>query len=177
MSTYQQALQDIVKGLEISRVCYEMPDTSAVVRYCARFDDDQPEELTVHSSWGDPAVNARKTGSFSLKELVNELRYAYVLVHVFAEEAHMDYYLAGMDAGLAQLEFIGGNFDFERMWVTRGISNLELPIAIFLGQRHAVNAQPSVTLVDHRQKAMGEVAYRAVRGAGEHVGEEFYNQD
>ena len=177
MTPLHLALEDIVKGLEIVRVRYEMPDSSALVRYVARFDDDQPEELTVHASWGDQAVKAAKTGSFTLKELVNELRYAYVLVHAFPDETTMDYFLAGMDTGLAQLEFIGGNYDFDRMWVTRGVSNLGLPVAIFLGQRHAVNAQPSVTLVDHRQHAMGEVVYRAVRGAGEHVGEEYFTQD
>ncbi|WP_062269509.1 hypothetical protein [Endozoicomonas arenosclerae] len=177
MSANQLALEDITNGLEIIRVRYEMPDSSALVRYTTRFDDDQPEELTVHSSWGDPAVSAKKTGTFSLKNLVNELRFAYVLVHAFPDETAMDYFLAGMNTGLSQLEFIGGNYDFDRMWVTRGISNLGLPIAIFLGQRHAVNAQPSVTLVDHRQKAMGEVVYRAVRGAGDHVGEEFFTQD
>ena len=177
MNSHHLSLEDIVKGLEIARVRYEMPDSSALVRYTARFDDDQPEEMTVHASWGDRAISAVKNGTFTLKELVNELRYAYVLVHAFPDEISMDYFLAGMDTGLAQLEFIGGNYDFQRMWVTRGISNLGLPVAIFLGQRHAVNAQPSVTLVDHRRQAMGEVVYRAVRGAGEHVGEEYFTQD
>jgi hypothetical protein len=108
---------------------------------------------------------------------VNELRYAYVLVHLFPDESAMNFYLTGLDTGLAQLEFIGGSYDFNRLWITSGISNLGVPMAIFLGKRHAVNGQPSVTLVDHRELAAGRMVYRAIGGAGEHVGEDFFNND
>jgi hypothetical protein len=50
-------------------------------------------------------------------------------------------------------------------------------MAIFLGKRHAVNGQPSVTLVDHREQVAGRLAYRAIGGAGDHVGEDFFNND
>jgi PII-like signaling protein len=50
-------------------------------------------------------------------------------------------------------------------------------MAIFLGKRHAVNGQPSVTLVDHREQVAGRLVYRAIGGAGDHVGEDFFNND
>jgi hypothetical protein len=39
----------------------------------------------------------------------------------------MNFYLAGLDNGLAQLEFIGGSYDFNRLWITSGVSNLGCP--------------------------------------------------
>ena len=177
MSTFEIGVRDLVNGLEVVRVRYDLPDTSALVRYLPRYDESQPQELTVNSAWGEKAVGARKTGEFSLASLTAELHYAYILVHVFPSEQAMDYFLAGFDTSLSQLEFIGGNYDFNRMWITSGMSNVGLPVAIFLGQRNAVNGQPSVTLVDHRSEVAGKVVYRAVRGAGEHVGEEFYAED
>ncbi len=176
MSTNNQTIKEIVEQLELVRVRYEMPDCSAFVRYLPRFDDAQPEELTVQSYWGIPPVSGEKKGVFSLPSLVNELHYAYVLVHLFPSTTALEYFLAGFDTSLSQLEFIGGNFDFNNMWITSGENNLGIPMAIFLGQRNAVNGQPSVTLVDHREKVTGRVAYRAVGGAGDHVGEDFYNE-
>ncbi len=177
MSSDNLTVKEIVEDLQILRVRYELPDSSAFVRYEPRFDDSQPEELTVHSSWGVPSVGADKTGKFTLPTLVNELQYAYILAHMFPNVQAMEYFLAGFDTSLSQLEFIGGNYDFDRMWISSGVSNLGIPMAIFLGQRNAVNGQPSVTLVDHRKEATGQVVYRAVRGAGEHVGEDFYSEE
>ncbi|SOD89468.1 hypothetical protein [Caenispirillum bisanense] len=165
---------DIVRDLRIRRVRYHMPDTAAYVRYAPSF-QPQPDELTVHM---DSAIgrqeSADETGAFSLPELVNELTYAYINVHVFPDEAALEFFASGFDGALTQLGFIGGTFDWERLWMTRGPSNIGLPVAVFLGQRNAVNGQPAVTLVDHRTERRGVRVYRAVGGAGTHVGEEFY---
>jgi hypothetical protein len=168
------SIEDIVRDLEIFRVRYFMPDTSAYVRYQPEF-DHHPDELTVHV---DPApaghVAVEETGRFRLPDLVNELELAYILVHLFPSPEARDYFIAGFDGALAQLDFIGGNYDLSRLWITKGTSNLGLPVAIFLGQRNAVNNQPSVSLIDHRSDYKGRLAYRAIRGSGTHVGEEFF---
>lgn len=168
-------IQTMVEKTELVRIRYEMPDSSAFVRYLPSFDESAPESLTVQSFWGRQPTHLSKTGRFRLPDLVNELSYAYILVHVFPTENDLNYFLAGFDTSLSQLEFIGGNYDFNNMWITSGLSDLGIPMAIFLGQRNAVNGQPSVTLVDHRAEPKGQVVYRAVRGAGEHVGEEYYS--
>lgn len=169
-------IKSLVADLRVVRVRYELPDTSAFVRYQPAYDED-PNNLQVHHYDGELPLSCSDTGSFSLKELVNELRYAYVLVHLFPDESAMNFYLAGLDNGLAQLEFIGGSYDFNRLWITSGVSNVGVPMAIFLGKRPAVNGQASVTLVDHREYPVGQLVYRAIGGAGEHVGEEFFNQN
>ena len=169
-------IKSLVADLRVVRVRYELPDTAAFVRYQPAYDED-PNNLKVHHYDGELPLSCSNTGSFSLKELVNELRYAYVLVHLFPDESAMNFYLAGLDNGLAQLEFIGGSYDFNRLWITSGVSSLGVPMAIFLGKRHAVNGQPSVTLVDHRERVAGRLVYRAIGGAGDHVGEDFFNND
>ncbi len=40
-----------------------------------------------------------------------------------------------------------------------------------------MNGQPSVSLVDHRVQTAGKLVYRAIGGAGDHVGEDFFNND
>ncbi len=175
MSSNHLSAQEIITDTKLVRIRYEMPDSSAFVRYLPAFDESAPESLTVQSYWGRQPVSMMKTGTFTLPELVNELNYAYVLVHVFQNENDLTYFLAGFDTSLSQLEFIGGNYDFNNMWITSGSTALGIPMAIFLGQRNAVNGQPSVTLVDHREQPNGVVAYRAVKGAGDHVGEEYYS--
>lgn len=171
------SVRDIVENTQIVRVRYFMPDTSAFVRYLPRFDED-PEDLQVNV---DPHtarhISAEVTGTFRLPELVNDLEFAYILMHIFPSRHTRDYYIAGFDGTLSQLEFIGGAYDFNRLWLSRGTSNLGVPTAIFLGQRSAVNGQPAVVLMDHRRQPAGERAYRAVRGAGQHVGEDFYVKD
>lgn len=168
------SIEDIVARLRVVRCRYHMPDTSAFVRYLPRFDPD-PEDLSVKI---DPEtekhVEADQTGEFSLPELVTELELAYITVHVFPSRQARDFFNAGMDGGLRQVEFIGGQFDWHRLWLTTGTSNIGVPIAIFLGQRMAVNGRPSVSLIDHRSTVMGRMAYRAVGGSGQHVGEEYY---
>lgn len=169
-------VKSIVEDLVIYRMRYELANTSAYVRYQAA----KPAEndvLQVHEGVYKDPVSLTKTGEFSLKELVNQLDYAYVLVHVFPDEETMNYYLQGFDMALSQLEFVGGSYDFQRLYINSGMSNLSLPVAIYLGERNAVNNQPSVTLLDHREEAAGKVVYRAVGGAGEHVGEEFFNDE
>lgn len=168
------SIPDIVRDLRLRRVRYHMPDTSCSVRYAPSF-QPQPDELTVHlDSAISRQIEADETGSFSLPELVNELVYAYINVHVFPDEPALEFFAAGFDGALTQLGFIGGTFDWERLWMTRGIANIGLPVAVFLGQRSAVNGQPAVTLVDHRSERRGMRVYRAVGGAGTHVGEEYY---
>ena len=169
-------IKSLAADLRVVRVRYELPDTSAFVRYQPAYDED-PNNLKVHHYDGELPLSCSETGTFNLKELVNELRYAYVLVHLFPDESAMNFYLTGLDTGLAQLEFIGGSYDFNRLWITSGVSNLGVPMAIFLGKRHAVNGQPSVSLVDHREQAAGKLVYRAIGGAGDHVGEDFFNND
>ena len=169
-------IKSLVADLRVVRVRYELPDTAAFVRYQPAYDEDL-SNLKVHHYDGELPLSCSNTGSFSLKELVNELRYAYVLVHLFPDESAMHFYLAGLDNGLAQLEFIGGSYDFNRLWITSGVSGLGVPMAIFLGKRHAVNGQFSVSLVDHREQAAGRLVYRAIGGAGDHVGEDFFNND
>lgn len=169
-------IKSLVAELTVVRVRYELPDTSAFIRYQPRYDED-PNTLKVHHYDGEIPLSCTNTGEFTLKALVNELRYAYVLVHLFPDESAMNFYLSGLDNGLAQLEFIGGSYDFNRLWISSGISNCGIPMAIFLGKRHAVNGQPSVSLVDHREESAGKLVYRAIGGAGDHVGEDFYNQD
>ncbi|KAL8188452.1 UNVERIFIED_CONTAM: hypothetical protein K2H54_000129 [Gekko kuhli] len=133
-------IKSLAADLRVVRVRYELPDTAAFVRYQPAYDED-PNNLKVHHYDGELPLSCSETGSFNLKELVNELRYAY-------------------------LEFIGGSYDFNRLWITSGISNLGVPMAIFLGKRHAVNGQPSVSLVDHRVQTAGKLVYRAIGGAG-----------
>ncbi|SIQ46803.1 hypothetical protein SAMN05880558_103353 [Aeromonas sp. RU39B] len=170
-----QDIRSLVDALKVVRIRYELPDTSAFIRYQPVYEED-PNNLKVHHYDGELPLSCSQTGAFSLKELVNELRYAYLLIHLFPSDTAMHFYLSGLDNGLAQLEFIGGSYDFNRLWITSGISNVGVPMAIFLGKRPAVNGQPSVTLVDHRELAAGQLVYRAIGGAGDHVGEEFFNQ-
>lgn len=170
------SVEDIVARLRLVRCRYHMPDTSAYVRYLPRFDPD-PEDLSVKI---DPDtethIEADQTGTFSLPELVTELELAYITVHLFPNRQARDFFNAGMDGALRQVEFIGGRFDWHRLWLTTGTSNIGVPIAIFLGQRAAVNGRPSVSLIDHRAAVKGRMAYRAVGGSGQHVGEEYYPQ-
>lgn len=166
--------EDIVRDLRVYRVRYDMPDTSAFVRYSPNFQRD-PDELTVHmDAVLERHVNATETGTFTLPELVNELVYAYINVHVFPDREALDFFVSGFDGALSQIGFIGGSFDWGRLWMMRGRSNIGLPVAVFLGQRSAVNGQAAVTLVDHRHHRRGVRVYRAVGGAGTHVGEEFF---
>lgn len=167
-------IEDIVARLRLVRCRYQMADTSAYVRYLPRFDRD-PDDLSVKiDPYTDKHVSTDQTGEFSLPELVTELELAYITVHVFPSRQARDFFNAGMDGGLRQVEFIGGQFDWQRLWLTTGTSNIGVPIAIFLGQRMAVNGRPSVSLIDHRTNVMGRMAYRAVGGSGQHVGEEYY---
>ena len=108
-------IKSLVAELRVVRVRYELPDTSAFVRYQPAYDED-PNNLKVHHYDGELPLSCSETGTFNLKELVNELRYAYVLVHLFPDESAMNFYLTGLDTGLAQLEFIGGSYDFNRLW-------------------------------------------------------------
>lgn len=170
-----QDIKSLVAALKVVRVRYELPDTSAFIRYQPVYEED-PNNLKVHHYDGELPLSCSQTGTFSLKELVNELRYAYLLIHLFPSDTAMNFYLSGLDNGLAQLEFIGGSYDFNRLWITSGISSVGVPMAIFLGKRPAVNGQPSVTLIDHREHPVGQLVYRAIGGAGDHVGEEFFNQ-
>ncbi|MGL4887891.1 MAG: hypothetical protein ACRC4V_16415, partial [Aeromonas veronii] len=112
-------IKSLVAELRVVRVRYELPDTSAFVRYQPAYDED-PNNLKVHHYDGELPLSCSETGTFNLKELVNELRYAYVLVHLFPDESAMNFYLTGLDTGLAQLEFIGGSYDFNRLWITSG---------------------------------------------------------
>lgn len=169
-------VEAIVEQLELYRMRYELPNTSAYIRYQAAKPAEN-DTLQVHVGvYKDPA-KLSNTGKFTMKDLVNELEYAYVLVHVFPNEQSMDFYLQGFDMALAQLEFVGGSYDFRRLYINSGISNLSLPVAVFLGERNAVNGQPSVTLLDHRDEPLGKVVYRAVAGAGQHVGEEYFTDE
>ncbi len=171
------SIEDIVAGLRVVRCRYQMADTSAFVRYLPRFDPD-PDDLSVKiDPYTEKHVAADQTGEFSLAELVTELELAYITVHVFPSRQARDFFNAGMDGGLRQVEFIGGQVDWYRLWLTTGTSNIGVPLAIFLGQRLAVNGRPSVSLIDHRTNLMGRMAYRAVGGSGQHVGEEFYPAD
>ncbi len=168
------SVEDVVSRLRLVRTRYHMPDTSAYVRYLPRFDPD-PEDLSVKiDPYTEKHVSADQTGEFSLAELVTELELAYITVHVFPNRPARDYFIAGMDGVLRQVEFIGGQFEWSRLWLTTGTSNIGVPIAVFLGQRPAVNGRPSVSLIDHRFQVKGRMAYRAVGGSGQHVGEEFY---
>lgn len=168
--------EDIVRELRLVRVRYDMPDTSAFVRYAPNFQRD-PDELTVHMDADlERHTGAAETGSFTLPDLVNDLVYAYINVHVFPDREALDFFVSGFDGALSQLGFIGGTFDWNRLWMMRGRSNIGLPVAVFLGQRSAVNGQPAVTLIDHRTFRRGVRVYRAVGGAGTHVGEEFFEE-
>ncbi|GGK49656.1 hypothetical protein [Salinarimonas ramus] len=167
-------IEDVVARLEVVRARYFMPDTSAWVRYLPAFDPD-PEDLSVKI---DPNterhVSAEETGRFTLPRLVTELELAYMTVHLFPTRQARDFFVAGFDGALRQVEFIGGQFDWNRLWMTAGTANIGVPIVVFLGQRAAVNNRPSVSLIDHRQVVRGRMAYRAVGGSGAHVGEEYY---
>lgn len=166
--------EEIVRHLRLYRVRYDMPDTSAFVRYSPNF-QREPDELTVHMDAAlERHVNAMETGTFSLPELVNDLVHSYVNVHIFPDREALDFFVSGFDGALMQIGFIGGSFDWGRLWMMRGRSNIGLPVAVFLGQRSAVNGQPAVTLVDHRHHRRGARVYRAVSGAGSHVGEEYF---
>ncbi len=168
------SLEDIVRDLRLVRARYVMPDTSAFVRYQPRF-KGIPQDLTVQlDPHTESHVDAEPTGEFSLSELVNELTFAYIQVHLFPSREARNFFIAGFDDSLHQLEFLGGHYDFNRLWITTGISNIGIPVAVFLGQRTAVNAQPSVSLHDHRDHPRGKMRYRAVRGYGQHVGEEYF---
>lgn len=171
------SIEEIVRRTEVVRARYFMADTSAYVRYLPRF-DPEPEDLSVKI---DPDterhVEADQTGTFTLPGLVTELELAYITVHIFPTRQARDYFVAGFDGALRQIGFIGGGFDWSRLWLTSGTSNIGVPTAIFLGQRHAVNNRPSVSLVDHRSTVSGRLAYRAVGGSGDHVGEEYYPED
>lgn len=168
------SVEEIVDRLRVVRTRYFMPDTSAYVRYLPAFDPD-PEDLSVKI---DPDtethVHAEETGVFSLPELVTELELAYITVHVFPSRQARDFFVAGFDGSLRQVEFIGGAFDWHRLWLTAGTSNIGVPICVFLGLRSGMNNRPSVSLIDHRRVVKGRMAYRAVGGSGVHVGEEHY---
>jgi len=171
------SIEDVVRDLRIVRARYIMPDTSAYVRYLPRFDPN-PEDIAVHlDPHTESHVEAEKTGEFTVKDLVNELRFAYVQIHLFASRDARNAFVSGFDDALYQLQFIGGNYDFNRLWISSGTSNLGIPVAIFLGLRAAVNGQPSVSLIEHRDNPRGIMRYRAVRGAGDHVGEEFFEAE
>ncbi len=171
------SIEDFIRGTEVVRARYFMADTSAFVRYLPRYDPD-PEDLSVKI---DPDterhVQAEQTGSFTLPQLVTELEQAYITVHIFTTRQARDHFVAGFDAALRQIGFIGGVFDWSRLWLTSGTSNIGVPTAIFLGQRTGVNNRPSVSLIDHRATIKGRMAFRAVAGSGSHVGEEFYPVD
>lgn len=168
--------EDIVRDLRLVRVRYDMPDTSAFVRYAPSFQRD-PDELTVHMDAPlERHTGAQETGTFRIPDLVNELVYAYINIHVFPDREALDFFVSGFDGALTQLGFIGGSFDWNRLWMMRGRSNVGLPVAVFLGQRSAVNGQAAVTLVDHRHHRRGVRVYRAVGGAGSHVGEEYFTE-
>ena len=83
-------IKSLVADLRVVRVRYELPDTAAFVRYQPAYDED-PNNLKVHHYDGELPLSCSNTGSFSLKELVNELRYAYVLVHLFPDESAMNF--------------------------------------------------------------------------------------
>ena len=106
---------------------------------------------------------------------MTELELAYITVHLFPTRQARDYFIAGFDGGLAadrvhrravRLETGSGS--------PPARPTSAPPIAVFLGQRAAVNNRPSVSLIDHRQVVKGRMAYRAVGGSGAHVGEEYY---
>ncbi len=62
---------------------------------------------------------------------MNELRYAYVLVHLFPDESAMNLSdRSGYRVGPAGVH--RRPYDFNRLWITSGISNLGVPMAIFL---------------------------------------------
>ncbi|MCG5540547.1 MULTISPECIES: hypothetical protein [unclassified Halorhodospira] len=165
---------EIVEQMRIVRVRYALADTSAYVRYLPRF-NPQPEDLTVHvDPFAEHHEGAEVTGEFRLPELVNELIHAYIRVHVFASREQRNYFVGGFDEALTQLDFVGGGFGFNRLWITVGTTNIGVPVCIYLGQRTAVNRQPTVSLVDHRENPRGDVVYRAVGGYGDHVGEEYF---
>ncbi|MGJ3263008.1 MAG: hypothetical protein ACFE0R_07215 [Salinarimonas sp.] len=167
-------IEDVVARLEVVRARYFMPDTSAFVRYLPTFDPD-PADLSVKIDPNtEKHVSAEETGRFSLPQLVTELELAYITVHLFPNRQARDHFVAGFDGALRQVEFIGGQFEWSRLWLTTGTANIGTPIAVFLGQRAAVNNRPSVSLIDHRQVVRGRMAYRAVGGSGAHVGEEYY---
>jgi len=168
-------IEEIVRDMRIIRARYIMPDTSAYVRYLPHFDPN-PEDFTVNV---DPNTEqheqAERTGEFSIRELVTELVYAYIQIHLFPNRVTRNFFIAGFNDSLVQLEFVGGRYDFNRLWINAGTSNLGIPSAIFLGQRPGVNGQPMVSLIDHRESTRGVTRYRAVRGYGDHVGEEFFD--
>ncbi|MBK5936044.1 MAG: hypothetical protein LLP51_01075 [Halorhodospira halophila] len=167
-------VDEIVEQMRIVRVRYTLADTSAYVRYLPRF-NPQPEDLTVHvDPFAEHHEGAEITGEFRLPELVNELIHAYIRVHVFASREQRNYFVGGFDDALTQLDFVGGGFGFNRLWITVGTTNIGMPVCIYLGQRTAVNRQPTVSLVDHRENPRGDVVYRAVGGYGDHVGEEYF---
>jgi hypothetical protein len=168
------SIEAVVARLEVVRARYFMPDTSAFVRYLPAYDRD-PEDLSVKIDPGtEKHVDAEQTGRFTLPQLVTELEVAYITVHLFPTRQARDFFVAGFDGALRQVEFIGGQFDWNRLWLTAGTANIGAPIAMFLGQRAAVNNRPSVSLIDHRQVVKGRMDYRAVGGSGAHVGEEYY---
>ena len=170
----QLTVQDVVDRMRIVRVRYTLADTSAYVRYLPRF-NPQPEDLTVHvDPFAEHHEGAEVTGEFRLPELVNELIHAYIRVHIFASREQRNYFVGGFDEALTQLDFVGGGFGFNRLWITVGTTNIGVPVCIYLGQRTAVNRQPTVSLVDHRENARGDVVYRAVGGYRDHVGEEYF---
>jgi hypothetical protein len=167
------SVEEVVRDMRITRVRYFMADTSAYIRYLPRFNPN-PEDLSVNiDPFAEHHVEAEETGEFSIPELVNELSHAYVNIHLFPDREARNYFMAGFDESLKQVDFVAGRFEFSRLWVTAGMSNIGLPVAVFLGQRHAVNNQPSVSIHDHREHIRGGHVYRAVRGYGDHVGEEY----
>ncbi len=168
------AVSDIVEALRVVRTRYHMPDTSAFVRYVPRF-DAHPEDLYVKvDPFTEPHTHADATGTFSLPQLVGELEFAYITVHLFPTRSARDVFVSGFDYALRQVEFVDGSVDWRRLWLTAGLANVGIPIAIFLGQRNAINGRPSVSLIDHRTLSSGALVYRAVGGSGDHVGEEYF---
>ena len=168
------SIEHIVAEMEIIRVRYEMPDTSAFVRYLPDANTNPTDRLANTIPGHGAPVAVTETGRFHIPQLVHELSYTYIHVILFASDEARRYYVAGFDSALAQLEFIEGMVDFRRLWLTSGVSNLGIPTVLFLGQRSEVNGQPAVSIIDRRHAAEGVRVYRAVGGAGDHIGEEYY---
>ncbi|BAU57527.1 hypothetical protein HH1059_08340 [Halorhodospira halochloris] len=174
VSPESYSIEELVEQLRIVRVRYNLVDTSAYVRYLPRF-NAQPEDLTVHvDPFAEHHEGAEVTGEFRIPELVSELINAYIRIHLFSSREQRNYFVAGFDDALTQLNFVGGGFGFDRLWITVGTTNVGVPVCIYLGQRTAVNRQPTVSLIDHRFNSRGDLVYRAVGGYEDHVGEEYF---
>ncbi|MGF1757010.1 hypothetical protein L4D76_03465 [Photobacterium sagamiensis] len=61
MSSDNFTVKDVVENLEIIRVRYELPDSSAFVRYEASFDDSQPEDrIRLKAQDGSPHMSLKE---------------------------------------------------------------------------------------------------------------------